>query len=150
MKHVKTKYSLTISGLSTIQEPISGPIKTPEDVRSLCDDVAQMAQEAFVLITLNSKGALIDRHLITLGILNASLIHPRETFRVAISDSAASIIVAHNHPTGDPTPSPEDIRITRQLVQAGQIIDIRLQDHVILGSKDTFCSIRDEGLVDFN
>ena len=80
--------------------------------------------------------------------------HPREVFRKAIRESSASVVLAHNHPSGDPTPSAEDVRITRQLVEAGRVIDIKVLDHVVLGrlSADrdrAYVSLREEGLVDF-
>ena len=90
----------------------------------------------------------------TQGILDASLVHPREVFRLAIREATAAIVLVNNHPSGDPTPSPEDIRITRQLVDAGKVIDIRVLDHVILGrtirgSGRNYTSMREEGLVQF-
>jgi len=103
---------------------------------------------------LNAKYRLLDRKLITLGIADASLVHPREVFRAAIQDGAAAIVISHNHPSGDPTPSAEDLRITRQLVEAGRIIGIEVLDHVIIGRPDAtrtqaFLSLRESGLVTF-
>jgi DNA repair protein RadC len=88
--------------------------------------------------------------------LDASLVAPREVFRGAVADSAAAIVCAHNHPSGDPTPSAEDVRITRQLVEAGRILGIRVLDHVVIGRPDAtgpgapgFLSLRESGLVTF-
>jgi DNA repair protein RadC len=89
----------------------------------------------FYLITLNARARVIDVHEVTRGTLTASLVHPREVFRVAIADGAAAIIVAHNHPSGDPTPSADDRMATRQLVEAGNIIGIPVADHVVLGDR---------------
>ena len=84
--------------------------------------------------------------LITRGILDSSLVHPREVFRAAIAEAAAGIIVVHNHPSGDPTPSAEDRTVTRQLVAAGQLLDLPLHDHVIIAG-DRFTSFAAQGLL---
>ena len=126
------------------------PCRTPEEVARLLKDTATLAQEAFTVLTLDTRYRLIDRHLITLGIVDASLVHPREVFRAAIMDGASAIVVSHNHPSGDPTPSAEDIRITRQLVEAGRVLQIEILDHVIIGRGDqSFSSLRESGLVSF-
>jgi DNA repair protein RadC len=84
--------------------------------------------------------------LVTRGILDSSLVHPREVFRAAIAEAAAGIIVVHNHPSGDPTPSTEDRTVTRQLVAAGQLLDLPLHDHVIIAG-DRFTSFAAQGLL---
>ena len=128
--------------------------RTPETVAEQCADMAQSAQEAFVVFDLNTRNHIIDRRLVSLGILDGSLVHPREVFRGALLNNAAAIVVAHNHPSGDPTPSAEDLRVTRQLVEAGRILGIKLLDHVVIGrvSPDrskAHCSLREAGLVQF-
>ena len=102
----------------SMRDPNGGPVKarTPEDIARLCEELRQSAQEAFIAIDLNAKNNVIDKRLVTLGILDASLVAPREVFRGAIMSHAAAVIVAHNHPSGDPTPSAEDIRITLSLI----------------------------------
>jgi DNA repair protein RadC len=114
----------------------------------------QRDHEAFWVLLLNRRYHLIRPPLeITRGILDASLVHPREVFKEAIRSNAAAIILAHNHPSGDPTPSAEDIRITRQLVEAGKIIQIDVLDHVIIGNAQAgardYASLRESGLVNF-
>ena len=99
-------------------------------------------QEEFHIITLDTKNQIIDTHQITIGTLDASLVHPREVFRAAIKDAAASIILVHNHPSGDPTPSPQDHAVTRRLETAGQTLGIEVLDHIVLG-KSNAVSIRD-------
>lgn len=124
--------------------------RCPADAAAFLADTATLAQEAFTVITLNTKHRPIDRHLISLGLLDASLVAPREVFAPAILDRAAAVIISHNHPSSDPTPSTEDIRITRQLIEAGRILDIPVLDHVIIGRGETpFHSLRESGLVDF-
>jgi len=131
-------------------------VRTPAEVYGLCRDLQQAAQEAFIVIDLNAKNNVIDKRLVTLGLLDASLVHPREVFRGAIVNNAAAVVVCHNHPSGDPTPSAEDVRITRQLVDAGKVLSIRVVDHVVIGRPDStgpgapaFLSLREAGLVEF-
>lgn len=148
--------SLTIN-LPMVKEPVGTlePLRTPEATAALLNDMRHLAQEAFVVLTLTTRYRVINRHLITLGILDAALVHPREVFRAAISDGAAAIVIAHNHPSGDPSPSAEDIRITRQMVDAGRILQIEVLDHVIIGRAEAaggraFVSLREAGLVAFH
>ena len=142
-------FSFNLS-LPCVREGTDQSCRTPEDVRRILADTADLAQEAFTVLTLSKKNRVIDRHLVTLGLLDASLIHSREVFRPAIGDGASSVIISHNHPSSDPTPSSEDLAITRRLVEAGRILDIRVLDHVIVGRGTTpHFSIRESGLVSF-
>jgi len=129
-------------------------VRTPADVQRECAELVNQEQEAFTVILLNSKNNMISADVVTVGLLDASLVHPREVFRQAIIKNAAAVILVHNHPSGDPAPSAEDIRITKQLVDAGKIIDIKVLDHVVLGRADDrqpgFVSMREQGLIDFN
>ena len=145
-------YSTALIQLPLVREGGGTPVRTPDDVVRLCVDLTALAQESFQVLTLNTKNRLINRHMVTLGLMDSSLVHPREIFRTAIEDGAAAIILLHNHPSGDPTPSAEDIRITRQLIEAGRIIDINVLDHVILGKSEggkAFVSLREDGLCKF-
>lgn len=99
-------------------------------------------QEEFHIITLDTKNNIIDTHRITVGTLDASLVHPREVFRPAIKDAAASIILVHNHPSGDASPSPQDFSVTQRLDSAGQMLGIEVLDHIVLG-KSCAVSIRE-------
>ena len=121
---------------------------TPDQVESFLGDIRELAQEVFVVVTLNTKNRVIQRHLVSIGTVNSALVHPRECFRPAILDGASAVILAHNHPSNDPTPSAEDIKITRQLVQAGRHIGIKVMDHIIIGN--TALSLRETGLCEFN
>ena len=125
-----------------------GQIKTPADIRSACSDIANLAQEAFHALTLDAKNGLLNRHLITLGTANASLVHPREVFRPAITDGACAIALVHNHPSGDTTPSSEDLRTTSRLVAAGKVLDIAVVDHVII-TRDGMLSMRENNMISF-
>lgn len=101
-------------------------------------------QEEFHIVTLDTKNQVIDTHGITVGTLDASLVHPREVFRAAIKDAAASVILVHNHPSGDTTPSPEDRAVTRRLESAGELLGIKVLDHIVVGSRSA-TSIRESG-----
>ena len=103
-------------------------------------------QEILYVVCMNSKNVITNHAQIFTGTLNASLIHPREVFRFAVDNSAASIILVHNHPSGDPKPSKEDIEITQRLMDAGRLLEIPVLDHVILGN-DSYNSLKDMGLV---
>jgi len=103
-------------------------------------------QEHFALMTLDQKNHITGFFDLTVGTLTASLVHPREVYRKAIQQSAASIIVFHNHPSGDPSPSREDIAVTERLAKSGKVVGIDMLDHIILG-KDTFVSLKEEGIM---
>lgn len=116
----------------------SVPILSPADAVALMAPLADAElTEVFWLLALNAKHFLISGapFVITRGILNTSLVHPREVFRPAIVVGAAAVIIAHNHPSGDPDPSPDDKAVTDQLAAAGRVLDIPVHDHLILGSR---------------
>lgn len=105
-------------------------------------------KEHFWVIGLNSRNAIQYAELVSLGILNTSLVSPRETFRFAIMKGVASIILCHNHPSGDPDPSDNDLKITRKLVESGKILGIEVIDHIIIGNKNPgYYSLREKGLI---
>ena len=134
---------------------IRGPEKGVEILRPfMTAATAGDKQEAFVVILLDTKNRMMGSpRVVTLGLLNSSMVHPRETFREAVRDGAASVILAHNHPSGDPTPTKEDLDVTRRLVEAGRILGIGVVDHLILGWAEPgaagFVSLRDKNLVTF-
>lgn len=107
-------------------------------------DMTHLPQEQMRILTMNLKNRLIAEHLLYQGTLNATTVRVAEVFRPAIVDHAASIIIAHNHPSGDPTPSADDIAITRQLTQAGDLFDITLLDHVIV-ARGGYASLKERG-----
>jgi len=108
-------------------------IKCPEDILSACGDLASLAQESFQVLLLNSKNKLLNRVMVSLGCVNAAFVQPREVFRAAILANAVSILCFHNHPSGSIEPSAEDIKMSRELVEAGKIIGINVIDSVVLG-----------------
>jgi DNA repair protein RadC len=120
-------------------------IRSPEDVSTLLmEDLRYLQQEHFVALFLNTKNRVVGRETLSVGSLNAAIVHPREVFRAAVKRSAASIICVHNHPSGDPTPSPEDIQLTNRLTEAGHIIGIEVLDHVIIGDR-RYVSMKERG-----
>jgi DNA repair protein RadC len=122
-------------------------IREPEDVLHLFGSrLRDLQVEEFHLLALDSQSQVLREVLITRGLLNSSLVHPREVFRAAIAEAAAGIIVVHNHPSGDPTPSAEDRAATKQLVSAGRLLDVPLYDHVIIAG-DRFVSFATAGLL---
>ena len=122
-------------------------IRGPVDVRELLiERVRVLDQEAFYMVALDSQSQVRAVHEVTRGILNSSLVHPREVFRAAILAGAAGIIMVHNHPSGDPTPSADDRAVTRQIVDAGRLLDVPCYDHVILGG-ERYVSFAEAGLL---
>jgi DNA repair protein RadC len=122
-------------------------IRGPADVNSLLQPRAvQELGEVFYCITLNTQARVVSCQEVTRGTLSSTLVHPREVFRLAIAEGAAGIIVAHNHPSGDPTPSADDRVMTRQLVDAGRLLDIPVYDHVII-AEGRYVSFAEAGLL---
>ncbi len=120
-------------------------INSPEDVyRRLYPAMRESKKEHFMELCLDTKNQVIREDTISIGSLNANIVHPREVFRTALIESAAHIIVSHNHPSGDPTPSKEDVDITKKLVETGKIMGIEVLDHVIIGDGRHF-SMKEAG-----
>lgn len=114
-------------------EGTEGVIRAPADVAKLLQERAAVEdQEVFWVVLLNAQNRVLAVQEVTRGTLTASLVHPREVFRLAVAYAAAGIVVAHNHPGGDPTPSAEDRAVTRQLVESGRVLDIPVYDHLVL------------------
>jgi DNA repair protein RadC len=116
-------------------------ILTAKDIWLLCSDIKDFKKEHFLAFYLDTQNRLIQRQIISVGTLDASLVHPREVFEPALALHASSIIIAHNHPSNNVDPSVEDREVTQRLKQAGELLGIDLQDHIIIGSKD-FCSLK--------
>ncbi|MEN8077508.1 DNA repair protein RadC [Clostridioides difficile] len=122
-------------------------ISSPKDVSSLLiNEMSNLKQEVFKLILLNTKNVVIGTKDVFKGTLNSSIVHPREVFKEAIQRGSANIIVCHNHPSGDPTPSKEDIDITLRLKECGKIMGIGLLDHIIIGN-NKYVSLKEKGII---
>ncbi len=127
-----------------VQDGKNFTISSPKDVLSLVEaELLHLQQEQCVGLYLDARHSLLKKETIFVGTLNASLIHPREILRVGISEGAAAFILVHNHPSGDPEPSEEDVKVTRQLKEAGETVGIELLDHIIIG-KNKHYSFKEE------
>jgi DNA repair protein RadC len=121
-------------------------IQSAEDVLPLLADILGKSQEHFVCITLNGANEIIEKRIVTIGLLDRSLVHPRDVFADVIADRAAAVIFAHNHPSGDLQPSEADLKTQEQLVEAAKILGFRVLDHVIVSRKGYF-SFQEAGLI---
>lgn len=157
VKALKLKAALELAR-RLVHEEVAEPqsMRSPEEVaRVLREEARGCTRECFWILMLDARNRLKAPPLrVTQGIVDASLVDPREVFKPAMEVKCRALVVAHNHPSGDPTPSSEDLRITRQLVEAGRILDIRVLDHLILGRRTEnrdrdFLSLRESGMVSF-
>ena len=121
-------------------------INTAKDAVAQLTDMRDLKKEHFVVLYLNAKNQLVHKETISMGTLNANLVHPREIFEPALKHSAAQIIAAHNHPSGDPKPSEDDMELTKRLTEAGKMMGIEIMDHVIV-SKNSHFSFKEEKLL---
>ena len=139
--------SLSAYESAAIAAAPDGVIRAPLDVFNLLRERAEREeQEVFYCIILNAKSRPLAVVEVSRGILSGALVHPREVFRLAIAYGAAGVIVAHNHPSGDPTPSADDRGLTRNLVEAGKVLDIPVYDHVVIGA-GRYVSFSESGLL---
>lgn len=134
-----------LNGVASAERVI---IRSPQDaVNLLMARLRYETREHFIILLLSTKNHVLATPTISIGSLNASIVHPRELFREVINHSAASVILAHNHPSGDPTPSPEDIGLTRKLIDAGKILEIPVLDHIIIGD-NKYVSLKEKGIIE--
>ncbi len=134
------------SNVMSVQERPT--IRSPQDVATVVGEfLKETDREHFVTLLLDTKNAVIGINTVSVGILDSALVHPREVYKAAILANAASIILAHNHPSGDPTPSAEDKRVTQRLHEAGQLLGIEVLDHIVIGENGRFCSLKERGMI---
>jgi DNA repair protein RadC len=141
VKQVRESSGLYDVDNAKIQSP-----ETADKIIRLVLDLNNEAVEKFGIITLNTKNAVAGIHVISMGDLNTSIVHPREIFKAAILNNACSIILFHNHPSGDTAPSGADVSTTKKLVNAGELMGIKVLDHIIVGDK-RFTSLKEKGLM---
>ena len=123
-------------------------IGSPYDAHILCKDFLENEdREKLIVVCLDTKNQPTSINIASIGTINSSLVHPREIFKTAILSNSNSILVAHNHPSGNPTPSEEDINITNRLQEVGEIIGIKLIDHIIIGEDDNFISLKENSYI---
>lgn len=149
----QTVSSINIYKLKMIKEESveygNATVKSPTDIIRLAHDVMglhEAAEENFVIVCLNTKNKISGVHTVSIGSLNASIVHPREVFKAAMLNNSSGILLVHNHPSGDPEPSREDIETTNRLVNAGNILGIKVLDHVIIGD-NRYKSLKEEGMM---
>jgi DNA repair protein RadC len=130
-----------------VSQPADRPrIRGPRDVWELLShDLRDEVREHFFAILLDTRNGVLRRHVVSVGDLNSAIVHPREVFSPAIRHGAAALVVAHNHPSGDPTPSPEDVQVTKRLLDAGRLLGIELLDHVVL-TESGWVSLKERGM----
>jgi DNA repair protein RadC len=121
-------------------------IATPKDAVAQLSELRQNKKEHFVVLYLNARNQLVHKETISIGTLNTNLVHPREVFEPALRHSAANVMVAHNHPSGDPEPSEDDLEITKRLTEAGKMMGVEIMDHIVV-SKNGHFSFKEEKLL---
>jgi len=121
-------------------------VNEPQAVAEEMQDIKDWSKEVFVVFNVNAQHRIISREIVSIGTLDSVLIHPREIFRTAILKNAKSIIISHNHPSGDLNPSEEDITVTKELKKAGKILDIQLLDHVIVSKNGHYSFLNNNKL----
>jgi DNA repair protein RadC len=140
-------YAFTLKMKAMEVREATGPkVIDSADLAKDFKDIVSLDREAFFCVTLNQRHKIIDRHLVSLGTLTASLVHPREVFRPCLLDSAAAVAFVHNHPSGDCTPSPEDKSLTARLKAGAELLGLRVLDHVIIGREGHY-SFAENGLI---
>ena len=133
-------------GRRLLQNKQSVLLLSPQDVWDQLKDIRDNKKEHFVIFFLDARNQEIKREIISVGSLNANLVHPREVFEPAVRHLAAQVIIAHNHPAGDPKPSEDDLLLTQKLVESGKILSIDVIDHIIV-TKDKFLSFKEQNLI---
>ncbi|MFQ6093457.1 MAG: DNA repair protein RadC [bacterium] len=142
---IKAAFELSKRAFSVDQDTLPA-VKTPKDVADTVVDVRRKKKEHFVVLYLNARNQLIHKETVSVGTLNANIVHPREIFQPAVVNSAASIILVHNHPSGDTAPSNDDIQLTQRMVRAGEMMGIDVLDHVIVSERG-YLSLKEKRLI---
>ena len=148
MPYRVTRYRLLMVKDGSITTTWDRQVRQSKDVADLMAPlVANLDREHFWVLLLNGKNVVGGLNLVSIGSLTAALVHPREVFVGALLGKAASIVLVHNHPSGDPTPSAEDLALTKRLCEVGDLVGIKVLDHIVLGEGNSFRSLADEGLL---
>lgn len=147
-KAAELKAALELGRRSVSADPMTRPvINSPQDIAHLVmEEMRYLDREHFRIVSLSTKNHVLGISSISVGSLNSSLVHPRECFKEAIRRNSNAIILLHNHPSGDPTPSREDLEVTRRLADGGQILGIEVLDHVIIGD-NRYISLKERGIL---
>ncbi len=147
-KSAEIKAAVELGRRSVSADPLIRPVvNSPEDIVQLVmEEMRNYDREHFKVVSLTTKNHILGISSISIGSLNSSLVHPRECFKEAIRRSANSIILLHNHPSGDPAPSREDIQVTQRLIEGGHLLGIEVLDHIIVGDK-CYISLKEQGII---
>lgn len=132
-------------GVPKVAQSIS--VSEPSDAARVCEDLRYKPQEHFCVLCLSTKNLLLARVPISIGTLNTTIVSPREVYKAALAANACSIVVVHNHPSGDPASSVADKRLAKHLADAGSILDIELLDFIIIGDAESVVSLREDGVL---
>lgn len=133
--------------ITSVYPEVTAPsVASPEEAYALVADMGALRKEHFRALYLDARRRLLLSETVSIGTLTSSLMHPREVFHPAVSCCAAAVVVAHNHPSGDPEPSPEDLALTRRLRQAGEILGIEVLDHIVVG-RARYVSLKQRGVL---
>lgn len=146
---VFTKYKLELIKEESHKYEVDTKISKPQDLVDVLNLVCRInnnTEEVMLLLTLNTKNVITGWFEVSRGSINESIVHPREIFKRALTNNATSIVVAHNHPSGDPNPSKEDINITNRLKECGKLLGINLIDHIIIGD-EKYVSLKEKGII---
>ena len=145
-----TKYRLELVREHCTTSEHHYKISQPDDIHQFLVNICRVhhsPQEVFMVIALNAKGDVIGYHTVSIGDISSSIVHPREVFKYLITCNASAVILCHNHPSEDPTPSGEDIKVTQRLVSAGELLGISVLDHIIVGNETEYISLKQEGYI---
>lgn len=146
---VFTKYKLELIKEESHKYEVDTRISKPQDLVDVLNLVCRInnnTEEVMLLLTLNTKNVITGWFEVSRGSIDTSIVHPREIFKRALTNNATSIVVAHNHPSGDPNPSKEDINITNRLKECGKLLGINLIDHIIIGD-EKYVSLKEKGII---
>jgi len=144
-RRIETLRVSVVRERSPLTYSLSGPSDAAKAARELIGH--DLDREVFGILLVDTRNRVTAMHIVSIGSLNGSLVHPREVFKAAILGSAAGIILLHNHPSGDPNPSREDTELTRRLVEAGRLLGIEVLDHLVLGDEGRYFSFKERGLL---
>lgn len=150
MKYEYRKYRLEIVEDANVMDSYDYQVSSSEDVQKFLNDICRLNKnpsEHFIAIAINARGNIIGYTTVSIGDLCSSVTHPREVFKFAVCCNAGSVVFAHNHPSGDPSPSDADIASTKRLIEAGEILGIPVLDHIVIGSGDKYISMRAKNLI---
>lgn len=143
---IALKAALELGDRAALERSYRHQIRSPQDAYNAVAHIRDEEQEHFAVVLLDTKNRVIETYTLYIGNVNTSVIRVAEVFKQAIRRNAVNIVIAHNHPSGDPNPSPEDVRVTERIVEAGRMMDIEVLDHIVVGKGGMYVSLKERGL----